>query len=114
MRSFCDLIICFKGLEALKEHFKNSKFPCEMDHYLPVVFSPPRDGRLLSDPVPVVGQGSLSKQLQPPLSEALDDEADSQSGLHNILEDVGSRSLGGEGEDGDGDGDEDGDDGSTL
>jgi hypothetical protein len=43
-------------LEALKEHFKNSKFPCEMEHYLPVVFSPPRDGKkYLTDPIPVVG-----------------------------------------------------------
>lgn len=45
-----------KGLEALKEHFKNSKFPCEMDHYLPVVFSPPRDGRKLTEPLPIGGQ----------------------------------------------------------
>lgn len=45
-----------KGLEALKEHFKNSKFPCEMDHYLPVVFSPARDGRQLTEPQPIVGQ----------------------------------------------------------
>ena len=45
-----------KGLEALKEHFKNSKFPCEMDHYLPVVFSPPRDGGQLTEPLPIVGQ----------------------------------------------------------
>ncbi|PON74670.1 Splicing factor-like protein [Trema orientale] len=49
------------GLEALKEHFKNSKFPCEMDHYLPVVFTPPRDGRQLTEPLPIVGQ---SKQFQ--------------------------------------------------
>lgn len=42
-------------MEALKEHFKNSKFPCEMEHYLPVVFSPPRDGKQLTEPFPVVG-----------------------------------------------------------
>ncbi|CAM0884231.1 unnamed protein product [Alopecurus aequalis] len=39
-----------QGLEALKEHFKNSKFPCDSDEYLPVVFSPPRDGRQLTEP----------------------------------------------------------------
>ncbi|XP_044978025.1 protein terminal ear1 homolog isoform X1 [Hordeum vulgare subsp. vulgare] len=39
-----------QGLEALKDHFKNSKFPCDSDEYLPVVFSPPRDGRRLTDP----------------------------------------------------------------
>lgn len=50
-------IMMMKGLEALKEHFKNSKFPSEMDHYLPVVFSPPRDGRHLTEPLPIVGLG---------------------------------------------------------
>lgn len=40
----------------MKEHFRNSKFPCEMDHYLPVVFSPPRDGKQLTEPLPIVGQ----------------------------------------------------------
>ena len=39
-----------QGLDALKEHFKNSKFPCDSDEYLPVVFSPPRDGA--ADPFP--------------------------------------------------------------
>ena len=43
-------------MEALKEHFKNSKFPCEAEEYLPVVFSPPRDGRHLTDPNPIVGR----------------------------------------------------------
>ncbi|KAM0984268.1 protein terminal ear1-like [Malus sylvestris] len=46
-----------QGLEALKEHFKNSKFPCDMEHYLPVVFSPPRDGKQLTEPLPSVGLG---------------------------------------------------------
>lgn len=53
-----------KGLEALKEHFKNSKFPCEMEHYLPVVFSPPRDGKELTEPLPIVG----NKQQQQAIS----------------------------------------------
>ncbi|XP_057431434.1 protein terminal ear1 homolog [Lotus japonicus] len=51
-----------QGLEALKEHFKNSKFPCEMEHYynLPVVFSPPRDGReVVTEPLPIVGNNKL-------------------------------------------------------
>ena len=39
-----------QGLEALKDHFKSSKFPCDSDEYLPVVFSPPRDGRQLTEP----------------------------------------------------------------
>ncbi|KAL6840365.1 hypothetical protein ACP4OV_030175 [Aristida adscensionis] len=45
-----------QGLEALKEHFKNSKFPCDSDEYLPVAFSPPRDGKNLTEPVPIVGR----------------------------------------------------------
>lgn len=48
--------VFLQGLESLKEHFKNSKFPCEMDHYLPVVFWPPRDGRKLTEPMPIGGQ----------------------------------------------------------
>lgn len=33
-----------QGKESLVEHFKVSIFPCDSDDYLPVVFSPPRDG----------------------------------------------------------------------
>ncbi|RZC92408.1 hypothetical protein C5167_004242 [Papaver somniferum] len=45
-----------QGLEALEEHFKNTKFACETEEYLPVVFSPPRDGKdQLTDPVAVSG-----------------------------------------------------------
>ncbi|KAI3995906.1 hypothetical protein MKX01_017103 [Papaver californicum] len=45
-----------QGLEALEEHFKNSKFACETEEYLPVVFSPPRDGKdQLTDPMAVGG-----------------------------------------------------------
>ncbi|KAM7269681.1 hypothetical protein ACFE04_025178 [Oxalis oulophora] len=57
-RKICEVTYArVQGLEALKEHFKNSKFPCEMDHYLPVVFSPPRDGKQqLTEPHPIVSQ----------------------------------------------------------
>ncbi|KAK3223514.1 hypothetical protein Dsin_010539 [Dipteronia sinensis] len=56
-RKICEVTYArVQGLEALKEHFKNSKFPGEMDHYLPVVFTPPRDGRHhLTEPLPIVG-----------------------------------------------------------
>lgn len=40
-------------MEDLKEHFKSSKFPCEAELYLPVVFSPPRDGKQLTEPVSI-------------------------------------------------------------
>ncbi|XP_038891891.1 protein terminal ear1 [Benincasa hispida] len=56
-RKICEVTYArVQGLESLKEHFKNSKFPCEMDHYLPVVFSPPRNGRQLTEPLPIGGQ----------------------------------------------------------
>lgn len=84
-----------KGLEALKEHFKNSKFPCEMDHYLPVVFSPPRDGRQLTEPLPIVGGGQTHNKPAPlhppPLLSTItnssddhdDDEVDGGDGAEN-------------------------------
>lgn len=68
-----------KGLEALKEHFKNSKFPCEMDHYLPVVFSPPRDGRQLSEPLPIVGHQNSYEMDGQDRVEDDDDEDDAES-----------------------------------
>ncbi|XAR48127.1 hypothetical protein NMG60_11030844 [Bertholletia excelsa] len=55
-----------QGLEALKEHFKNSKFPCEAEEYLPVVFSPPRDGRRLTEPTPIVGRSHSPCCLRSP------------------------------------------------
>ncbi|XP_030548482.2 protein terminal ear1 [Rhodamnia argentea] len=64
-RKICEVTYArIQGLEALKEHFKNSKFPSEAEHYLPVVFSPPRDGRRLTEPLPVVGQPPPQQQQQ--------------------------------------------------
>ncbi|CBI17716.3 unnamed protein product, partial [Vitis vinifera] len=55
-RKICEVTYArLQGLEALKQHFKNSKFACMVDDYLPVMFSPPRDGKQMSEPVPVVG-----------------------------------------------------------
>lgn len=52
-----------------------------MDHYLPVVFSPARDGRQLTEPLPIVGQ---NKQPIPiGLSSPKADEMDG----HDTLED---------------------------
>ncbi|XP_074563483.1 protein terminal ear1 homolog [Curcuma longa] len=54
-RKICQVTYArLQGVEALKEHFKNTKFACDNDEYMPVVFSPPRDGKQLTDPVPVV------------------------------------------------------------
>ncbi|WCJ38605.1 terminal EAR1-like 1 [Euphorbia peplus] len=74
-RKICEVTYArVQGLEALKEHFKNSKFPCEMDHYLPVVFSPPRDGWLVTEPQPVAGQ------KQQHLDNQDDDDEEEQEG----------------------------------
>lgn len=54
-----------KGVEALKEHFKNSKFPYDIDEYMPVVFSPPRDGRQLTEPVSVSVTGRFTPTSPP-------------------------------------------------
>nr|CAB3475166.1 unnamed protein product [Digitaria exilis] len=61
-----------QGLEALKEHFKNSKFPCDSDEYLPVAFTPPRDGKQQTEPVPIVGRSpaAASSSSSPPESRA--------------------------------------------
>ncbi|XP_016497869.1 protein terminal ear1 homolog [Nicotiana tabacum] len=57
-RKICQVTYArLQGIEALKEHFKNSKFPCEAEEYMPVIFSPPRDGKLLTEAVPIVGRG---------------------------------------------------------
>ncbi|KAG8365996.1 hypothetical protein BUALT_Bualt17G0030100 [Buddleja alternifolia] len=64
--------IC-EGLEALREHFKNSKFPGDAEEYMPVVFMPPRDGRQLTEPMSIVGRitdspsssAASSKENQP-------------------------------------------------
>ncbi|KAF5945184.1 hypothetical protein HYC85_015412 [Camellia sinensis] len=55
-----------QGVEALKEHFKNSKFPCEAEEYLPVVFAPPRDGRQVTEPNPIVGRVTSTSLQSPP------------------------------------------------
>ncbi|XP_042499232.1 protein terminal ear1-like [Macadamia integrifolia] len=55
-RKICQITYArLQGLEALKDHFKNSQFPCEVDEYLPVVFSPPRDGKQLTEPLAIGG-----------------------------------------------------------
>lgn len=57
-------------MDALREHFKNSKFPGDAEEYMPVVFLPPRDGRTLTDPVPIIGPlsppSSVENQSEPP------------------------------------------------
>ena len=88
-----------KGLEALKEHFKNSKFPCEMDHYLPVVFSPPREGKQLTEPFPIVGHNKhpISTGLHGSKASDDDDEMDGQDTLEEEEEEEEEEDGGGGG-----------------
>ncbi|XP_059636015.1 protein terminal ear1-like [Cornus florida] len=64
-RKICEVTYArLQGLEALKEHFKNSKFPGEAEDYMPVVFSPPRDGRRhLTEPIPIVNRPNSPRHL---------------------------------------------------
>ncbi|VVA94412.1 unnamed protein product [Arabis nemorensis] len=51
--------ICEVTYARLQEHFKKSRGPgVEMEKYMPVLFSPPRDGRLLTEPIPVADLGA--------------------------------------------------------
>lgn len=81
-RKICEVTYArVQGLESLKDHFKNSKFPCELEHYLPVVFSPPRDGKQLTEPAPLVGL-NLERLLSVSgsSSRATDDDDDDETG----------------------------------
>ncbi|XP_076889946.1 protein terminal ear1 homolog [Bidens hawaiensis] len=79
-----------QGLEALKEHFRNSKFPSEAEEYMPVVFDPPRDGQRMSQTIPIVGRTNLTS------SDDHDEESEHCSNNINVnvtglgLEDVES------------------------
>ncbi|KAH7684932.1 Protein Mei2 essential for commitment to meiosis and related proteins protein [Dioscorea alata] len=60
-RKICQVTYArLQGLEALKDHFKNSKFACDDDEYMPVFFSPPRDGKQLTEPSPIGSRNSTS------------------------------------------------------
>eukprot|EP00850_Spirogloea_muscicola_P013930 SM000097S24783 [mRNA] locus=s97:214572:218446:+ [translate_table: standard] len=53
-----------QGRQALEEHFRNSRFACDTDEYLPLVFNPPRNGLVCPPPIVaaghLTGRGSLS------------------------------------------------------
>ncbi|KAL4196370.1 hypothetical protein AMTRI_Chr04g182900 [Amborella trichopoda] len=54
-RKICEISFAkIQGKSALEGHFRNSNFQCETDEFLPVIFSPPRDGvASLSFPTPL-------------------------------------------------------------
>lgn len=63
----------------MREHFKNSKFACDTDEYLPVVFSPPRDGKQLTDPVAVGGHQSGDEEAEAGRKKQADDDDEESS-----------------------------------
>eukprot|EP00270_Netrium_digitus_P013142 TRINITY_DN4343_c0_g1_i1.p1 TRINITY_DN4343_c0_g1~~TRINITY_DN4343_c0_g1_i1.p1 ORF type:complete len:183 (-),score=17.75 TRINITY_DN4343_c0_g1_i1:271-819(-) len=51
-RKICQITYArVQGRAALQEHFRASRFECESEDYLPLVFIPPRDGTICSPPV---------------------------------------------------------------
>ncbi|XP_057776827.1 protein terminal ear1-like [Salvia miltiorrhiza] len=79
-RKICQVTYArLQGLDALREHFKNSKFPSDAEEYMPVVFSPPRDGRMLTDPVPITGCCTVES----PLSSSTTSSKANQSEPHS-------------------------------
>ncbi|XP_073306504.1 protein terminal ear1 homolog [Primulina huaijiensis] len=111
-RKICDVTYArLQGLEALREHFKNSKFPQDAEDYMPVVFMPPRDGQRLTEPVPIIVHTAGYPTTAPPstpstsLSSSKHDESEEPStgwnGYGSSYEDEdvgegGSSNLGGE------------------
>ncbi|OIV97495.1 hypothetical protein TanjilG_11019 [Lupinus angustifolius] len=72
-----------QGLEALKEHFKNSRFPCELDHHMPVMFSPPRDGmKELTEPFPIVAN-SNNKTIPIPITISVTNSSEDSSSIRS-------------------------------
>lgn len=55
-------VAVIKGLEALTEHFRSSRFDCDFDEFMPAVFYPPRDGEQLTEPVPVAGRRAVDPE----------------------------------------------------
>ncbi|XP_042499846.1 protein terminal ear1-like [Macadamia integrifolia] len=56
--------ICYarlQGLEELKGRFQNSEFRCDMDEFLPAVFSPPRDGNQVTQPLTIGCKTNLAE-----------------------------------------------------
>ncbi|CAL0320388.1 unnamed protein product [Lupinus luteus] len=72
-----------QGLEALKEHFKNSRFPCELDHHMPVLFSPPRDGmKELTEPFPIVANNN-NKTIPIPITIGVTNSSEDSSSIRS-------------------------------
>ncbi|KAJ4952791.1 hypothetical protein NE237_029623 [Protea cynaroides] len=53
-----------QGLEALKNNFKKSHIMCDIEEYLAVVFSPPRDGKHISKAMIVANLQGIEREYQ--------------------------------------------------
>ncbi|KAH7444928.1 hypothetical protein KP509_02G098500 [Ceratopteris richardii] len=92
-RKICEITFArLQGRMALEDHFKNSRFACDTEEYLPVLFVPPRNGANGSQPIVAVGQmgvchdGLLSRskgQFVSPGSIIHEEQGISQSGGEN-------------------------------
>ncbi|XP_078169305.1 protein terminal ear1 homolog [Carex rostrata] len=87
-RKICEVTYAkLQGLEALNKHFKYKKFECDNHEYMPVIFSPPRDGKQsLTEPV-VIGVSEVPLACQP-LEQVVDSQvgdASSTSTLNDAL-----------------------------
>jgi len=71
-----------QGRVALEEHFRNSRFACDNDEYLPLCFSPPRTGSTQSQPT--VAAGHL-------VGRAMGSSSTNSS--HSFLEEQGSAQM---------------------
>ncbi|ERN13685.1 protein terminal ear1 [Amborella trichopoda] len=90
-RKICQVTYArLQGLEALKEHFRNSKFACDIDEYLPVVFSPPRDGKSLTPPLPICGHKIRRPSPPPPPSTAASSSSEEENDMGRRARDSGS------------------------
>ncbi|CAM8957207.1 unnamed protein product [Rhodiola kirilowii] len=80
-RKICEVTYArVQGLQALKEHFRNSKFPSGSDEIFPVVFEPPRDGRRqLTPPQPIYGLAASSENGSSCRSSVGSDESRTES-----------------------------------
>ncbi|KAI3863443.1 hypothetical protein MKX03_005908 [Papaver bracteatum] len=86
-RKICEVTYArLQGLAELTEHFNNSKFACDKDDYLPVIFSPPRDGKQLTDPIAVGNsQANSASSDSVPLNHRLQTSPSGKSVMVNNL-----------------------------
>ncbi|KAH7276927.1 hypothetical protein KP509_39G026900 [Ceratopteris richardii] len=89
-RKICEIAFArLQGRSALEDHFRNSRFACDTEEYLPVLFIPPRNGSNESMPRVAVGQsGGCRAILRNGNGHSSGDVPDEQDGkVHSTKED---------------------------